>query len=60
MQGLGLGRVLIETLLAEADAAGVPTRLNVLRADPAKRLYLLPGFGVIGEDAHEYFMRRGV
>lgn len=58
IQGQGLGRALIETLLAEADAAGVPTRLSVLKANPAKRLYLLLGFEVIGEDAHEYFMRR--
>jgi len=36
----------------------VPTRLSVLKANPAKRLYLLLGFEVIGEDAHEYFMRR--
>lgn len=58
LQGLGHGRALVDQLLAEADAAGVDVTLNVLRANPAKRLYERLGFEQAGEDEHQFQMRR--
>ena len=56
-QGRGLGRALLEDLLAAAAHARVDVRLGVLKANPARRLYERLGFVVVGEDADEYFMR---
>lgn len=56
-QGQGLGATLIRTLLDEASAAGRCVHLDVLRANPAKRLYERLGFRVVAEDAHSYLMR---
>jgi len=58
LQGQGLGRSLLEEVLAGADAAHVEVKLSVLKANPARRLYEKLGFALVGEDAHEYFMRR--
>jgi ribosomal protein S18 acetylase RimI-like enzyme len=57
-QGQGIGRLLLEELIADAAAAGADVKLSVLKANPARRLYERLGFKVIGEDAHEYCMRR--
>ncbi len=56
-QGRGIGRVVLEELLAAAGAAHVEVRLGVLKANPARRLYERLGFVLTGEDADEYFMR---
>ncbi len=58
LQGQGIGRALLAELLADAADAQVDIKLSVLKANPAKHLYERLGFEVIGEDAHEYFMRR--
>lgn len=58
LQGRGVGRALLDELLAEADAAGVEVILGVLKANPARRLYERLGFVQVGEDAHEFHMRR--
>lgn len=58
LQGKGIGRALLDELLAEADAAGVDVTLSVLKANPARRLYERLGFVQVGEDAHEFHMRR--
>ncbi|RZA29395.1 MAG: N-acetyltransferase [Lysobacteraceae bacterium] len=58
LQGHGIGRALLEEVLADAAIAGVEVRLSVLKANPARRLYERLGFRTVGEDAHEYFMRR--
>lgn len=55
-QGQGIGRALIEQLLAEADAAGVAVSLSVLKANPARRLYERLGFVQVGEDKFEFRM----
>jgi ribosomal protein S18 acetylase RimI-like enzyme len=59
LQGRGIGRSLLQEILAEAARAGVPVSLSVLKANPAKRLYEELGFEVFGEDAHEFHMRIG-
>src|SRR5438094_9432636 len=38
-QGAGLGEALIREMLAQAQAVGASVRLNVLKANPARRLY---------------------
>jgi ribosomal protein S18 acetylase RimI-like enzyme len=57
-QGLGTGRALIETIIADAAVAGASVKLSVLKVNPARKLYERLGFCVTGEDADEYFMRR--
>ena len=44
----GLGRLLLESLLAEARTAGKPVKLHVLTHSPAKRLYARLGFILTG------------
>jgi len=48
-QGRGLGSLLIGDLLAEAREQDVPVSLQVLKANPARRLYERLGFRTIGE-----------
>lgn len=55
-RGQGLGRRLLEDVMAEAARAEVPVTLSVLKANPAKQLYERLGFSVVGEDAHEFHM----
>jgi len=49
----GLGTTILKVLLAEADALGLPVRLEVLTGSGADRLYLRHGFVKISEDAIE-------
>lgn len=44
LHNTGLGTVILKTLLAEADAAGKPVRLEVLTGSKADRFYLRHGF----------------
>jgi GNAT superfamily N-acetyltransferase len=46
----GLGSTILKVLLAEADALGLPTRLEVLRGSPADRFYERHGFVKLSED----------
>lgn len=57
LQGLGLGRALLQEYIAEARAAGRDVTLHVLKANPARGLYERLGFVVEGEDADEFHMR---
>jgi ribosomal protein S18 acetylase RimI-like enzyme len=57
-QGRGIGSRLIRDVLAEADAAGLPVRLQVMKANPAQRLYRRLGFRVTGESATHVRMER--
>ena len=56
----GLGSLLLEALLAEADATGLPVRLEVLHGSPAERFYVRHGFVKIGEDEIEAEYERPV
>jgi GNAT superfamily N-acetyltransferase len=50
-QGRGLGSAVIGALAAEARAARLPLRLQVLRVNPARRLYARLGLRAVGETA---------
>jgi GNAT superfamily N-acetyltransferase len=58
LHGSGLGTKVLKALLAEADAAGLPVRLEVLNGSPADRLYLRHGFVKLREDEIEGFYER--
>jgi GNAT superfamily N-acetyltransferase len=59
-QGRGIGSYLIQQLCDEADAAGLPLELQVLRVNPAKCLYERLGLITVGETETHYLMRRPV
>lgn len=56
LQGQGIGAALIRQLMVEARAAGASLRLNVLHANPARRLYERLGFRITSEGEHDYVM----
>jgi GNAT superfamily N-acetyltransferase len=56
-QRQGLGKALLDVVLAEAKAAGKSIVLGVLRANPAQRLYERLGFRVTGQSESAYRMR---
>lgn len=56
-QNRGIGTKLIRALLDEADGRGVPVELQVLKVNPARRLYERLGFAVIGETETHYLIR---
>jgi len=56
-QGRGLGATIIGDVLAEAARAGIATRLQVLRVNPARRLYERLGFAIEGETPTHYLLR---
>ncbi|MFJ6616599.1 GNAT family N-acetyltransferase [Kitasatospora sp. NPDC091335] len=58
LQGRGLGSAVLRHLLADADAAGDPVRLVVLRGSAAQRLYERHGFAVVHEDPVDVAMLR--
>ena len=53
LHGGGLGSNILKVLLAEADAAGLPVRLEVLTGSKADRVYLRHGFAKLKEDEIE-------
>ena len=56
-QGQGLGTWLIQSVIDDARTAGASLRLNVLKANPARRLYERLGFIVVEETPRVYEMR---
>jgi GNAT superfamily N-acetyltransferase len=56
-QGGGVGTLLIQRVVAEAESVGATLRLSVLRANPARRLYERLGFAVVEEKEHAYTMQ---
>ncbi|HTK02136.1 MAG TPA: GNAT family N-acetyltransferase [Bordetella sp.] len=56
-QGQGLGSRLVRGLQNEAARAGCAITLEVLKGNPARRLYERCGFAVVGENALEHRMR---
>ena len=54
-QGQGLGARLLREVLAQADAAGLPTRLEVLKANPARRLYERLGFRIVADAGDDQY-----
>lgn len=57
-QGRGLGAAVIERIIAEATACGLPLRLQVLKINPARRLYERLAFAVTGETETHLLMTR--
>jgi GNAT superfamily N-acetyltransferase len=52
-QGAGLGRWVVEGVIAAARASGLPVRLSVLDGNPARRLYERLGFRAVGRAGNE-------
>ena len=59
-QNRGLGATILKVLLAEADAQGLPVRLEVLRGSPADRFYERHGFVKLDKDDVEARYERAV
>ncbi|GGF36323.1 N-acetyltransferase [Aliidongia dinghuensis] len=59
-QGAGLGSAVLRRLLEEADAAGKPVVLTVLRESDAVRFYERHGFAETGAEDWDLFYRRPV
>jgi len=56
----GIGREIILDVLRSASEAGNPVRLQVLRPNPAQRLYARLGFSVVGTtETHIHMEHRG-
>lgn len=53
----GIGTQLVRAVMRLAQAQGLPLTLNVIRGNPATRLYLRLGFRVVGEDTELVRMR---
>ena len=53
LHGGGLGTKILKALLAEADATGLPVRLEVLTGSKADRFYMRHGFVKLKEDEIE-------
>ena len=58
MQGRGVGRAVLAQVITEANAARVQLAACVRKDNPAQRLYAALGFRIVGEDPHEFQMRR--
>jgi ribosomal protein S18 acetylase RimI-like enzyme len=54
---LGIGKALIEDMIAKGHARGAYVKLKVLRVNPAKLLYERLGFRLESEDAERFYMR---
>jgi ribosomal protein S18 acetylase RimI-like enzyme len=57
-QRRGIGTEVMHRLISEATEAGQPMTLEVVKINPAKRLYDRLGFRTTGEDDRKYHMRR--
>jgi ribosomal protein S18 acetylase RimI-like enzyme len=57
LQGHGIGEQALRTILRAAAAEALPVSLQVLKGNPAKRLYNRLGFEVVGEDQTQFHMR---
>ena len=55
-QGQGIGTQLIKALIAEAHQKSIPITLQVLKVNPARKLYERFGFSINGETATHYLM----
>jgi GNAT superfamily N-acetyltransferase len=57
-QRLGIGSVLIDSLIIEASQANLPIRLHVMAVNPAKRFYEQFGFVVTKATSDLFFMEK--
>jgi GNAT superfamily N-acetyltransferase len=57
-QGKGIGTALLQWVIAQAEQENVAVTLQVLKVNPARRLYERLGFATIGETETHYLMLR--
>ena len=57
-QRRGIGTGVMHRLIDEAAQSNQPVRLNVVKINPARRLYERLGFKVIHEDDRKFYMQR--
>lgn len=57
-QRRGIGTEVMERLIGEANEFNLAVRLNVVRINPARRLYERLGFRVTHEDDGKFYMKR--
>jgi ribosomal protein S18 acetylase RimI-like enzyme len=57
-QRKGIGSQVMRHVLAKSRETGKPVALNVLKNNPARRLYERFGFAVVGENEMKFFMTR--
>ena len=57
-QGQGIGTLLLEQLIQEAQFARLPVRLEVLKINPVQSLYARHGFVTVGQREHHFLMER--
>ncbi|REE22991.1 acetyltransferase (GNAT) family protein [Paraburkholderia sp. BL27I4N3] len=58
LQGRGIGKRALHTVLRAAQADALPVTLKVLKGNPAQRLYERLGFEIVGQDERQFHMRR--
>ncbi len=56
LRNQGIGTIVIREILDLAKRRAIPVRLNVLKANPAAKLYERLGFVRTGDDQHRYIM----
>ncbi len=56
-QSRGIGSRVIQSVLDDARARGLPVSLSVLRPNPARRLYERLGFAVVEESPERFTLR---
>ena len=54
----GIGTEVVKRLISEANELNLAMRLNVVRINPARRLYERLGFRVVSEDDRKFYMKR--
>ena len=57
-QNHGIGRAIIQAVLRDAAIKRLPVHLQVLKPNPAKRLYERMGFAVDSEDEEHFYMSK--
>ena len=57
LRGRGIGTAVMHRLIDEAAQAGRAVRLEVVKTNPARRLYERLGFALTGEDERKFHMR---
>ena len=55
-QGLGIGTWILRDVLRQAASESQPVRLQVFKANPARRLYSRLGFETVDETKHHHVM----
>ncbi|MBB5193397.1 GNAT superfamily N-acetyltransferase [Silvimonas terrae] len=58
MSGQGLGSAVLQSILAQADSAGLPVHLEVLIESDAARFYERHGFAKLREDGVDLYYQR--